>query len=564
MTEPEATRDGLLQWWPKVPNDKTDSVEWRLDVITLLAVIGESSMAEHSQAITASSLCLLPRILPAPQALLKPSRPQRMPQTPAKVTGVHSGVVLDTVGFFANIIHPLDKLQPFEFRILRIQHTHLVPEERRSASVAAAAAAGGGLLGKVRQLLRREPVSRNKTKEYELQEGFGPMQDDNTERTGATTSMDGRRVADPEQGMHRRHTKRERLTDLVSNPGLVNRAERPAVPAALFSPLHVLAVFSMLLTVALLVGARIWTDGPATVAVALISLQSSLVGYASWWKPVLMLRTHHHAVPRGDVMIRTREGAFVLVRCTEDVARELYTAGTEECRYRVGERWYRFMMGLGTMMLMLSTVLLGNCSWYMQLFVGSSYICLNAMYWAMGMLPRSLFWDLSRYTCDEETPPGLRGAHLSRRQQQQLQEEGGGGGGGGGGHDDSDDGDGDRLIHDDEYEHIPSFTRTLWYAIRATKKTGWVLRSGAAPMTDEWKKWLDEAEAAAQDEEKAKAWKAVIRKKQIIAHGAGDQEPAQTGAAIPGLSDLGKQHAPLTEVQGLAPGSSAVPLTDHL
>ncbi|TLD28918.1 hypothetical protein PspLS_03711 [Pyricularia sp. CBS 133598] len=543
MTEPEAARGGLSQWWPKVPNDKTDSLEWRLDVITLLAVIGESSMAEHSQTITASSLCLLPRILPAPQALLKPSRPQRMPQTPAKLTGVHSGVVLDTVGFFANIIHPLDKMQPFEFRILKIKHADLVPE----GDITAAATAAGGLLEKLRNLVRRASVSRNTRKEYELQEGFSPVEDDKTERTGTTTSIDGQRIADPEQGIHRRQTKRDKITDFVSNPGAVNRAERPAVPAALFSPLHILAVFSMLLTVALLVGARVWTDGPATMAVALISLQSSLVGYASWWKPVLMLRTHHHAVPRGDVMIRTREGAFILIRCTEDVARELYTAGTEECRYRVGERWYRFMMGLGTMMLMLSTVLLGNCSWYMQLFVGSSYICLNAIYWAMGMLPRSLFWDLSRYKWTDETPDGLKYAHLPTKRHK---EKGGSGG--------------DDSLVDDEYESVPSFTRTLWYAIRATKKTGWVQRSGAAPMTDEWKEWLREAEAQAQDEKNAAGWKAVYRKMQIIARDVGYQEPTQLRAAAPGLSDLGRQHAPLSEVQELAPGSSAVPATNRL
>lgn len=525
MTEPEASPGGLSQWWPKAPNDKTASLEWRLDVITLLAVIGESSMAEHSQTITASSLCLLPRILPAPQALLKPSRPQRMPQTPAKLTGVHSGVVLETVGFFANIIHPLDKLQPLEFKILHIKHTDLVVKEKKPR-------AASSWLGNLRKLPRWVSVFRHKREQFELQKELSPMEDENTMATGATTSMDGRRVADPEQGIHRRHTKRDKITDFVSSPGPVNRAERPAVPAALFSPLHILAVFSMLLTAALLVGARFWTDGPATVAVALISLQSSLVGYASWWKPVLMLRTHHHAVPRGDVMIRTREGAFVLILCTEDVARELYTAGTEECRYRVGERWYRFIMGLGTMMLMLSTVLLGNCSWYMQLFVGSSYICLNAMYWAMGMLPRRLFWDLSRYNCKEDTPRELRNAHLPKNQQQQLQENGGGGGS-------------DIIIHD-EYEDLPSFTRTLWYAIRVTKKTGWVQRSGAAPMTDEWKEWLREAEEVAQDEEKAKTWRAVHRKMQIIAHDHGCQEPTQIGAAGPGLGDPGKQHAPLS------------------
>ena len=105
------------KWFPNVKNN------WSLDVVTLLAVIGESSMAEQTQTITASLLCLLPRLIPAPQALLKPSRPSRMPETLAKMTGVYSGTTLDSVGFFATIITPLDSLHPFSFRVLDIKHT---------------------------------------------------------------------------------------------------------------------------------------------------------------------------------------------------------------------------------------------------------------------------------------------------------------------------------------------------------------------------------------------------------------------------------------------------------
>jgi hypothetical protein len=37
-------------WFPAM------RMNWSLDVVTLLAVIGEASMAEHAQAITASAL----------------------------------------------------------------------------------------------------------------------------------------------------------------------------------------------------------------------------------------------------------------------------------------------------------------------------------------------------------------------------------------------------------------------------------------------------------------------------------------------------------------------------
>ena len=51
---------------------------WRLDIVSLLAVIGESSMESHSQTLTSSWTCILPRIIPAPQALLKATRPSRL------------------------------------------------------------------------------------------------------------------------------------------------------------------------------------------------------------------------------------------------------------------------------------------------------------------------------------------------------------------------------------------------------------------------------------------------------------------------------------------------------
>lgn len=49
--------------WKWFPNTKDN---WSLDVVTLLAVIDESSMTEYSQTITASLLCLIPRLIPAP------------------------------------------------------------------------------------------------------------------------------------------------------------------------------------------------------------------------------------------------------------------------------------------------------------------------------------------------------------------------------------------------------------------------------------------------------------------------------------------------------------------
>jgi hypothetical protein len=420
--------DAPWKWFPETKHD------WSLDIVTLLAVIGESSITDHAQGITASLLGALPRIIPAPQALLKPSRPSRMPEVKAKMTGVYNGTTLDTIGFFANIITPLDNLPALSFQVVHIRH----------AAWTRAIADGG-----------------------------------------------------------RRLTFAERTQTLLASPTMVRTDERPAVPPKLLSPLHGLSVLSFFVSIAIIVAAVFWEDGPALLAVPLISIVASITGYASLWRPVLMVRKHRNEVPRGDVLIRTREGAFVLVKCTEDVARELYS-GTEQCEYYVGENVYRLLMGLGTVLLMVSVVLLGNCTWNIQVFVGGAYIVLNGLYWCLGMLPASYFWDLSRYEWEDVTPPDARGAHLV-------------------------------TDPDDHEEGSPSFTRTLWYIIRETQLTGWAERSGAAPGTDQWRRWLHEAEERAVLGERT--WPAVRRKDVLMKEGVvaanGIKEPQPQAPAIP-------------------------------
>ncbi|KAL8418733.1 hypothetical protein RB594_002083 [Gaeumannomyces avenae] len=549
MARDESVRiAGVGRWFPSLPDDRVENSEWRLDIITLLAVIGESSMAEHSQTITSSALCLLPRILPAPQALLKPVRPHRMPSTAAKVTGVKSGVALDSVAFFANIIIKLDDIKPFEFRVINIRHkdeanaagdivvnrspSHGSPSAmdyvrrlfrlgRKNTGASQGGAAGHGMLGRRPPSLEAEDSSAT---------AIGPRPSA-ARSTGRSVTFKGSTDADvdPEKGgagpphhhqLRRRPTAKDKMTDFIANPTLATLRERPAIPAKLWSPIHVLGIFSMLVTVALLVMAWYWTDGPAMLAVSMIGLQSSIVGWASWWRPVLMKRTHTNRVPEGDVMIRTREGAFILVRCSEEVGRELFS--TAECDYRIKDsRVYRLLMGLGTVILMVSTVLLGNCSWNMQLFVGTSYIILNALYWALSMLPPSDFWDLGRYDWKWATPDDAADAHGSLL-------------------------DDDHLSKYDQREGVPSFTRTLWYAIRETGVTGWAERGGAAPTTPPWQQWLAEAEAAVGAGNRE--WPAVSRKDEILKEYL-VKTSAPRATAEPPLQDPGKQHAPATEVQ---------------
>ncbi|KAK6200650.1 hypothetical protein LQW54_009693 [Pestalotiopsis sp. IQ-011] len=486
---------------------------WRLDVVTLLAVIGESSIADHAQAITASMLCLLPRIIPAPQALLKGTRPARMPETAAKITGVYSGVTLDSVGFFANIIHPLDEFAPFGFKVLRITHK----DEDEAGSVKVPTASGASAVDKL--LGRRPKTSMSETRSNRLRRPpSSDLNGDGATTTGvarASTDVEAQEDHDPIPGIKRRQTVKERMTNYIANPTLANSAKRPAVPAALWSPVHILSVFSMCMTFAIIGFAAYHSDGTAILAVALIAAASSIVGAASWWRPLLMRRSHTNEVPKGDVVIRTREGAFLLIQCTEYVARELY-AGTEECEYRIGNQWYKVLMGLGTFLLMVSVILLGNCKWNSQIFIGVSYISLNGMYWAMGLLPKKYFWDLSRYEITDMTPKDAMNADKT-------------------------------TDPDDPREGVKSFTRTLWWCIRETKRTAWVERSGAAPSTPQWRAWLDEAEAAAERGDRK--WGSILRKDELMKLKEKDISGRHSAPVTEHRPDPTEQVAPASQVQ---------------
>ncbi|KAI9783691.1 MAG: hypothetical protein M1839_003539 [Geoglossum umbratile] len=341
------------------PNRQLD---WRLDVVSLLAVVGESTMSEHAQPLTASWLCLLPRLIPAPQALLKPSRPSGLPAKNAIIVGVHSGTMVTELNYFANLLHPVAELAPLTVRAINISH--------------------------------KRP-SRNKPSE---------------------------------------------------------------IFPSLISPLNFLTVASTLLTLGLLAWSILTYDGVAFLAVLTISTASSIVGLASLWHPKLTTRALSSRVPPGDVVLRTRKGAFLVVHCPEEVTRELYI-GSEECDYTVKGQLSQALVGIGTLLLMMAVVLMGNCTWEMQLAIGVSYILLNGLYWCAALLPASWHWDLGRY-------------HITRAPAKSHK----------------------------------TYTEALWEAIRTASKDGdgasregrysaaWVQTSNAAPKTAAWNNWLREAE----------------------------------------------------------------------
>lgn len=394
-----------------------------------------------------------------------------MPDYPAKVAGVYSGVVLDTLGFFANIIHPLDDLPTYGFRVIQVKHRN---GDDPSTDTNFAGEKGTPDDGRSYPMddLRRRQRRRD-----------GSRRSESSSRARRRRSSNAYN-SDVEQGYQIRQHPRDKSVDPTSETTFTALTEeRPVVTTKWSSPTSIISAASFVLTGVVIGMMAYWKDGVALLAVGIVSLGTSVVGYASWWRPVLMVRARRDKVTVGDVVIRTQQGGFILVRCSDEVARELY-AGTAECEYRVGDRAHKLLMALGTAMLMVSIVLLGNVAFEGQTMVGASYIVLNGAYWLASMVSKEHYWDLSRYEWRDVTPRDARHA--------------------------------DRTTDaDDTCDGYRSFTRTLWYVIRETKSTRWAERSGAAPGTRRWRQWLREAEENARAGNRR--WAAVRRRDHVFA-----------------------------------------------
>lgn len=86
-----------MMLWP----DSFGNVQ--LDIVGFLAILGEQSILANAQVSALSKLFLVPRLLPAPQALLRVSRPVTLPSEQATVTSL-SGERIDHIHHVASIL----------------------------------------------------------------------------------------------------------------------------------------------------------------------------------------------------------------------------------------------------------------------------------------------------------------------------------------------------------------------------------------------------------------------------------------------------------------------------
>ena len=183
-------------------------------------------------------------------------------------------------------------------------------------------------------------------------------------------------------------------------------------------------------------------------------------------------RSEGRAVPNSDVVIAYPHGAFMVVQCTEETARQLYWH-PEKCQYYLGEQVYRFISLLGTLLLMGAFITLANATVKLQVAWAGAYVILNAAYWVVAALPAKLHWDLSSYHISTVEYTG------GRRPVSALAK------------------DAKPYKH---FEDNKTFTESLWKVVAITRSKEWSRIGIVAPQTSGWDRFMAEAEDHAKME----------------------------------------------------------------
>lgn len=91
-----------------------------LDIVGIVAILGEGSTSRNAQASGLSWFHILPRLYPAPQALMKHHQDRRLPTQPGIVVGALSGRVKNELNFFTQMLHN-EELDDFEVELVRVR-----------------------------------------------------------------------------------------------------------------------------------------------------------------------------------------------------------------------------------------------------------------------------------------------------------------------------------------------------------------------------------------------------------------------------------------------------------
>ena len=413
MVFPDFIADGKWSWTGGIEN-------LQLNIVGFLAVLGEGAVLATSQVSSLTWLCYVPRLLPAPQALLPPNRPRelQLPTTRASVTGVFNGKIKDHLNYFTQ---------------LSLYVIFSVPQTRK------------------RSLKRcRRGRDLRPSEVCCVQVEYSPEK---------LKSGKGKTPSDKKNS-----TKSRSNTDMLESGLMASAKPRLNITPRVLGPVFWVTVLGSGFSVGLLVLSAVYSDAMSFSATVCLSLLSTIAGVANRCELRPPKRVKSPVVSRlrargirkpvvGDTVIRYPNNSFIVVKCEEDVAHELFFA-PQEFEYHVDHMHYRLLSFLGTIILMLGIIFLANATLPLQIGWAIAYGLINTAYWVVAALAPRRHWDFSAYTLHEM---GLAS----------------------------------RELNDRNPESQDSLPLALWQAVVLTKTTDWVHRSNAAPNTTAWVAWIN-------------------------------------------------------------------------
>lgn len=302
----------------------------------------------------------------------------------------------------------------------------------------------------------------------------------------------------PEYSVKCIEIKRIRGEDFEKAQKALEKDGPTTVKAKMLGPTTFVALLGCFISLVLFAFSIQQQDGMGMLADICLSFLSTLIGLGNKWTLNLPTRkSSGQFTPKGDVVIRYPKGNFVVVRCTEDVARELFFA-PENIEYLVEHPWkYRMIALVGTIILMFGVIFLGNAGTNVQVAYAVSFMVLNAGFWIVAALPQRYHWDTSCFKVihqafDEHAqppeicPPAVakNGTIMDEKDPKNTQKL--------------------KVNKSLPLKRKPyvsynkTFTQALWRVIVATQDIEWIKRSKSAPATEAWTEWLFEAVAHAE------------------------------------------------------------------
>lgn len=268
----------------------------RLDIVGLVAILGEASTVKTARISASSWWHICPRLMPAPQALLIHERERQLPTAKGIVVGCYSGNLVRELNFFCQLLHPRE-MKKHEVEFLTV----------------------------------KKKEGKKESKPYEMS------------HTGGVSSLS--------------------LSGFASSATLVGLAIK-------------------------------YDDGWALLGIILLSLTSTLIGFASRWNLIWERPDYdfNRNIPDSDVVIHyPSQGAFRVIRCDELTHRLYFVPETVEPLLH--DKLYRIMALSGTITLIFGLVCVGNAQQILQLSFAATFVFLNVVSWAISALPVEHQWS---------------------------------------------------------------------------------------------------------------------------------------------------------------------------